>query len=39
MLVAIAGQGLARHTRANYLTDKAFTDRFDSNQRFLGLEK
>jgi type IV secretion system protein VirD4 len=39
MLVAIAGQPLARHTRANYLTDKAFAGRFDSNQRFLGLEK
>lgn len=39
MLVAVAGQSLARHTRANYLTDKAFADRFDSNQRFLGLEK
>ena len=39
MLVAITGQGTVRHTRANYLTDKAFADRFDTNQRFLGLEK
>jgi type IV secretion system protein VirD4 len=39
MLVAITGKGTARHTRANYLTDKAFAKRFDSNQRFLGLEK
>jgi type IV secretion system protein VirD4 len=39
MLVAIAGKPTARHTRANYLTDKAFAGRFDANQRFLGLEK
>jgi type IV secretion system protein VirD4 len=39
MLVAITGKGTARHTRANYLTDKAFAKRFDANQRFLGLEK
>jgi type IV secretion system protein VirD4 len=39
MLVAIAGRPTARHTRANYLTDKAFAGRFDANQRFLGLEK
>ncbi len=39
MLVAITGKGLVRHTRANYLTDKPFAGRFDSNQRFLGLEK
>lgn len=39
MLVAITGQGIVRHTRANYLKDKPFTGRFDSNQRFLGLEK
>lgn len=39
MLVAITGKPTARHTRANYLTDKAFTGRFDANQRFLGLEK
>jgi type IV secretion system protein VirD4 len=36
MLVAITGQKTARHTRANYLTDKAFAGRFDANQRFLG---
>jgi type IV secretion system protein VirD4 len=39
MLVAITGKGTARHTRANYLTDKAFVKRFDANHRFLGLEK
>ena len=39
MLVAITGRGIVRHTRANYLKDKPFTGRFDSNQRFLGLEK
>ncbi|AMV27450.1 Conjugal transfer protein TraG [Gemmata sp. SH-PL17] len=39
MLVAITGQGIARHTRANYLKDKPFAGRFDSNQRFSGLEK
>jgi type IV secretion system protein VirD4 len=39
MLVAIAGKQIARHTRANYLTDKAFAKRFDANQRFLGMEK
>ncbi len=39
MLVAITGKPTSRHTRANYLTDKAFTGRFDANQRFLGLEK
>jgi len=39
MLVAITGQPLARHTRANYLRDKPFTGRFDANQRFSGLEK
>ena len=39
MLVAITGRPTARHTRANYLTDKAFAGRFDANQRFLGLEK
>jgi len=39
MLVAIAGKPIARHTRANYLTDKAFAKRFDANQRFLGIEK
>jgi len=39
MLVAITGQPTTRHTRANYLRDKAFAGRFDANQRFLGLEK
>ncbi len=39
MLVAITGQSTTRHTRANYLKDKAFANRFDANQRFLGLEK
>ena len=39
MLVAITGRPTARHTRANYLTDKAFAGRFDANHRFLGLEK
>ncbi len=39
MLVAVTGKGTVRHTRANYLTDRAFASRFDSNQRFLGLEK
>ncbi|AWM37418.1 hypothetical protein C1280_10600 [Gemmata obscuriglobus] len=39
MLVAVTGKGVARHTRANYLKDKAFTGRFDKNQRFLSLEK
>lgn len=39
MLVAVPGKPTARHTRANYLTDKAFAGRFDSNQRFLGMEK
>jgi type IV secretion system protein VirD4 len=39
MLVAITGQPTTRHTRANYLRDKAFDNRFDANQRFLGLEK
>lgn len=39
MLVAINGQGVTRHTRANYLKDKSFVGRFDSNQRFLGVEK
>ena len=39
MLVAITGQPLARHTRANYMRDKPFAGRFDANQRFLGLEK
>jgi type IV secretion system protein VirD4 len=38
MLVAITGQPITRHTRANYLRDKAFSGRFDANQRFLGLE-
>ena len=39
MLVAVTGQPLARHTRANYLRDKPFAGRFDPNQRFAGLEK
>jgi type IV secretion system protein VirD4 len=39
MLVAITGQPTTRHTRANYLRDKAFAGRFDANQRFSGLEK
>ncbi|MBY0460713.1 MAG: type IV secretory system conjugative DNA transfer family protein [Gemmataceae bacterium] len=39
MLVAVNGQAIARHTRANYLKDKPFAGRFDANQRFLGLEK
>lgn len=39
MLVAVTGQPTTRHTRANYLRDKAFTGRFDPNQRFMGLEK
>jgi type IV secretion system protein VirD4 len=39
MLVAITGQSTTRHTRANYLYDKAFTGRFDANHRFGGLEK
>ena len=39
MLVAITGQSLARHTRANYMRDKPFAGRFDANQRFSGLEK
>ncbi|MFO0821915.1 MAG: type IV secretory system conjugative DNA transfer family protein [Gemmataceae bacterium] len=38
MLVAITGKSTARHTRANYLRDQAFSGRFDSNQRFLGLD-
>ena len=37
MLVAVTGQAIARHTRANYLRDKPFVGRFDANQRFLGL--
>jgi type IV secretion system protein VirD4 len=37
MLVAITGQPLARHTRANYMRDKPFVGRFDANQRFLGM--
>lgn len=36
MLVAITGHSTARHTRANYLTDRAFAGRFDANHRFLG---
>jgi type IV secretion system protein VirD4 len=36
MLVAFTGQPIARHTRANYLRDKAFAGRFDANQRFSG---
>jgi type IV secretion system protein VirD4 len=39
MLVAVTGQPTTRHTRANYLKDKAFAGRFDANQRFSGLEK
>jgi type IV secretion system protein VirD4 len=39
MLVAVTGQALARHTRANYLRDRPFVDRFDPNQRFAGLER
>jgi type IV secretion system protein VirD4 len=39
MLVAITGQPTTRHTRANYLNDKPFAGRFDSNYRFSGLEK
>ena len=39
MLVAVTGQSLARHTRANYLRDKPFIGRFDTNQRFAGWEK
>jgi type IV secretion system protein VirD4 len=39
MLVAVPGKGTTRHTRANYLTDKAFAGRFDANHRFLGMEK
>ncbi|VTU01820.1 family protein : Uncharacterized protein OS=Erythrobacter sp. SD-21 GN=ED21_17657 PE=4 SV=1: T4SS-DNA_transf [Gemmataceae bacterium] len=38
MLVAVTGQSTARHTRANYLTDRAFAGRFDANHRFLGPE-
>ncbi len=38
MLVAITGQPTARHTRANYLRDRAFAGRFDANHRFLGPE-
>jgi type IV secretion system protein VirD4 len=37
--VAVPGKGTTRHTRANYLTDKAFAGRFDANHRFLGMEK
>jgi len=36
MLVAITGQSTNRHTRANYLRDRAFEKRFDANHRFLG---
>jgi type IV secretion system protein VirD4 len=39
MLVAVTGQPTTRHTRANYLLDKAFAGRFDANHRFSGLEK
>jgi type IV secretion system protein VirD4 len=39
MLVAVTGQPTSRHTRANYLKDRAFAGRFDANHRFLGLEK
>ncbi|MCS6866484.1 MAG: type IV secretory system conjugative DNA transfer family protein [Gemmataceae bacterium] len=39
MLVAITGGPTTRHTRANYLHDKAFAGRFDPNQRFLRWEK
>lgn len=35
MLVAIAGKGCGRHTRANYLTNPAFGRRFDANERFV----
>ncbi|MBA4188941.1 MAG: hypothetical protein C0467_13170 [Planctomycetaceae bacterium] len=38
MLVAITGQPITRHTRANYLRDAAFKGRFDSNHRFLSLD-
>ncbi|WP_439626604.1 type IV secretory system conjugative DNA transfer family protein [Gemmata sp.] len=38
MLVAITGQPTTRHTRANYLTDRAFEGRFEANHRFLGPE-
>jgi type IV secretion system protein VirD4 len=37
MLVAVTGQPITRHTRANYLRDKPFAGRFDANQRFAGL--
>jgi hypothetical protein len=39
MFVAFTGQQTTRQTRANYLTHKPFTGRFDANHRFLGLEK
>jgi type IV secretion system protein VirD4 len=39
MLVAVTGEPIARHTRANYLKDRPFAGRFDPNQRFVGLER
>lgn len=39
MLVAVTGQPLARHTRANYMTDKPFAGRFEANQRFSAFDK
>jgi len=38
MLVAMTGKPITRHTRANYLRDKAFAGRYDANHRFLGHE-
>ncbi|MBA4062236.1 MAG: hypothetical protein C0501_00755 [Isosphaera sp.] len=38
MLVAVTGRTTARHTRANYLTDRPFAGRFDPNHRFAGHE-